>query len=111
MRRRGMENDYHQLTEQLAQDAQTAVRQLNFSARSMAIQDRLLVNNSGYLRTMKDDFRRGVKSESDVDQIQLNVYDSEVNASNARMDYLLKIGDFLGALNEDPIVANLPFKS
>jgi outer membrane protein TolC len=111
IRRRTMESDYQQLTAQLAQDAQTAVKQINFSARNMSIQDRLLVSNGGYLNTVKEDFRRGVKSDSEVGQVQLNVYDAEINASSARMDYLLKIGDFLGTLNEDPIVANLPAKS
>ena len=110
IRRRQLESGYRQLTEELAQNAQSAVKQINFSARNMAINDRLLGNNLGYLKTMREDFRRGVKSDSDVTQVQLNVYDSEWNAINARADYLLKIGDFLGALNEDPIVANLPGK-
>ena len=33
-RRRQVENDYRSLTEQLAQQAQTQVKQINFSARS-----------------------------------------------------------------------------
>ena len=107
IRRRLLENNYRQLTEELAQNAQSAVRQINFSARNMAISDRLLVNNSGYLNTIRDDFKRGVKSESDVGQVQLNVYDAEINASNARADFMVRIGEFIGTLNEDPIVANL----
>ena len=110
IRRRILENDYHQLTEQLAQDAQAAVKQINFAARTMSIYDRLSVSNQGYLNTTREDFRRGVKSDSDVGQVQLNVYDAEISAANARSDFLMKIGDFLGVLNADPIVANLPVK-
>lgn len=110
IRRRLLENSYRQLSEDLAQNAQLAVRQINFSARNMAIQERLLVNSSSYLGTVKEDFRRGVKSESDVSQVQVSVYDAEINASNARADVFLRTGEFLGSLNEDPIVANLPVK-
>jgi outer membrane protein TolC len=110
IRRRQKENTYRQMTEQLKQDAQTAVKQINFSARNMAINDRQLTSSLGYLNTVKDDFHRGVKSESDVGQVQLTVYDAEFNAANARSDFLIRIGDFLGVLNEDPIVANLPAK-
>lgn len=108
IRRRQKENTYRQMTEQLGQDAQTAVKQINFAARGMSIQNRLLVSNQGFLNSVKEDFRRGVKSESDVGQVQLNVYDAEWNAANARADFLVKNGEFLGLLNEDPIVANLP---
>ena len=111
IRRRTLENDYHQLTEQLAQDAQTAVKQINFAARNMAIYDRLFVSNQGYLNTTREDFKRGIKSEAEVGQVQLGVFDAELNANNARADYLLQVSAFLGTLNEDPIVANLPSKS
>ena len=110
IRRRQLESDYHTLTEQLAQDAQTAVKQINFSARTMAIADRALKANVSYLGSMTEDFHRGVKSQEDVSQVQLTVYDAEIGAGNARTDYLLRIGEFLGTLNEDPIVANLPAK-
>lgn len=110
IRRRMLENNYRQLTEQLAQNAQSAVKQINFSGRSMVISNRTLVSNQGYLNTTRDDFRRGVKSESEVGQIQLNVYDAEISAANARIDFFNRVGDFLGVLNADPIVANLPVK-
>lgn len=108
--RRQLEGSYQQMTEQLAQDAQAAVKQINFTARNMAILDRQLVSTLGYLRTMQEDFRRGVKSESDVGLVQISAYDSELYASSVRNEYLIRIGDFLGTLNEDPIVANLPVK-
>jgi outer membrane protein TolC len=110
LRRRILENNYHQMTEQLAQDAQSVVKQINFSARNMAISDRQLTSSLGYLNSVKEDFRRGVKSESDVGQVQLNVFDAELNAANARADFLVRNGDFLGLLNADPIVSNLPSK-
>jgi outer membrane protein TolC len=110
IRRRALENNYHLLTEQLAQDAQSAVKQINFSARTMAIFNRQLTSNQGYLNTMKEDFRRGIKSEADVGQVQLNVYDAEINANNARADFFVRNCELLGVLNEDPIVANLPVK-
>lgn len=106
--RRRLENTYLQVTERLVQDAQTQVKTINFAARNMAIYDRMLVSNEGYLRTARDDFKRGVRSEAEVSQIQLSLYDSEINAVNARSDYLMKVGEFLGTIVGDPAVANLP---
>lgn len=101
-RRRQMENDYRVLTERLAQDAQTQVKQLGFAARNMSITDRQLVNNEGALKSVEEDFRRMTKSESDVSLAQLALFDAKVSAANARLDYLVKTGDFLGTLMEDP---------
>lgn len=109
-RRRQMEYDYRQLTERLALDAQSQVKQINFSARNMSITDRFLTSGEGNLRSVQDEFRRGVKSDTDVSLAQLYLEDTEINASNARIDYLLKIGDFLGTIMEDPILANVTEK-
>ncbi|HEY4248047.1 MAG TPA: TolC family protein [Lacunisphaera sp.] len=106
--RRRLENNYLQVTERLVQDAQTQVKLINFAARNMVIYDRLLVSNTGYLQTARDDFKRGVKSEAEVSQIQLSLYDAQINAANTRSDYLMKVGDFLGTVVGDPAVANLP---
>jgi len=109
-RRRQLESDYRQLTERLAQDAQTQVRQINFAARDMSIKDRFLVSGEGYLRTVQDDFRRGAKSEADVNQAQIGLFDAQINATLARSDYLYKVGDFLGTVVNDPVLANLAEK-
>ena len=106
-RRRQMENDYKDLTERLAQQAQTNVKQIDFAARSMAILDRALVSSGGNLKTKQDDFARGVSSEDDVSQARLALFDAEINAYNGRIDYLYRTGDFLGTIMEDPVLANL----
>ena len=106
-RRRQLENDYRQLTARLAQDAQTQVKLINFSARNMSIYDRFLSNGEGALQSVQQEFKRGVKSEADVSQAQLSLYDAQINAHNARADYLLKTGDFLGTIMEDPVLANV----
>jgi outer membrane protein TolC len=106
--RRHLENTYLQVTERLAQDAQTQVKSIGFAARNMSIYNRLLISNTDYLRTARDDFKRGVRSEAEVSQIQLGLYDAQINAANARSDYLMKVGEFLGTVVGDPAVANLP---
>jgi outer membrane protein, multidrug efflux system len=107
---RQMENDYRELTERLAQQAQTAVRQINFTARSMSIADRGVVACEGSLRTRQDDFARGVTSEADVNAARLALYDARINANNNRNEYLGRIVDFLGLVFEDPVVANVSDK-
>ena len=109
-RLRQTENDYRQLTQRLALDAQSQVKLINFSARNMSITDRFFTSAGGNFREAQDDFRRGVKSDTDVSLAQLYLDDSEINANNARIDYLLKIGDFLGTIMEDPVLANVTEK-
>ena len=109
-RRRQMENDYRDLTERLGQQAQAQSRQIYFSARNMSINDRFLTAGEGNLKTRQDEFKRGAISEADVSLAQLGLFDAQVNAYNARADYLLKVGDFLGTLTEDPALANVAAK-
>jgi outer membrane protein TolC len=109
-RRRQLENDYKEMTERLAQQAQTQAKQINFSARYMSITDRFMVSSEGNLKTRQDEFRRGIMSESDVSLAQLALYDAQINGYNGRIDLMAKIGDFLGTIMEDPIVANAPVK-
>ncbi|WP_438479463.1 TolC family protein [Oleiharenicola lentus] len=107
-RRRSNENQYRILTEQLAADAQTQVKMLNFSARNMSIADRMLISAVGSYEARQAEFARGVISESNVTQDRLSYYDARINAINTRIDYLLKTGDFLGLVAEDPVLANAP---
>lgn len=106
-RLRQMENDYKELTERLAQQAQTHVKQIDFSARSMAILDRAVVASEGSLKTRQDDFARGNSSEDDVNQARLALFDAQINAYNGRNDFMYRTGDFLGTIMEDPVVANV----
>ena len=107
-RHRQMENDYKDLTERLAQQAQTHVRQINFAARSMAILDRTLVSVEGFLKSKQDDFARGTSSEDEVNLARLSLFDAQISAYNGRNDFLYRTGEFLGTVMEDPVVANLP---
>lgn len=109
-RKRILENDYRQLTERLAQDAQTQAKLAEFSGRSMSITDRLLVSGEGNLRAKNEEFNRGVRSEAEVNQAKLSLYDAQINAFSARRDYLMSTGDFLGTIMEDPVLANLTQK-
>jgi outer membrane protein TolC len=107
LRRRQMETDYRLLTEQLAQQAQVQAKQVNFAARSMKISDVALVTAGGNLKSKQDEFARGVIAESEVSMIQLALYDAQLNAFTSRMDYLNRIGDFLGTVAGDPVVSNV----
>lgn len=106
-RRRQMENDYRVLNERLAQDAQTQVKYVGFSARNMSLADRQLVNSEGAVKSVEEDFRRQTKAEADVSQARLALFDAQLGAANARIDYMLKTGEFLGTIMEDPVLANV----
>jgi len=103
-----MQNDYQQLTERLTQQAQTQVKQINFSARRMAISDRGLTASENTLKAREDDFKRGVASDADVSQARLALYEAEIAAFYGRMEFLSRTGDFLGTIAEDPVLNYLP---
>jgi outer membrane protein TolC len=107
-RRRQLENDYDELTARLAQQARAQARQIYFSARTMSIDDRFLTSSEGNLRVRQDDFARGVISEAEVSLAQLSLFDTQINTYTARIDFLIKTGEFLGMLDEDPVVVNAP---
>lgn len=106
-RQRQLEGDYAELNDRLARLAQSQLKQINFAARSMAISDRGLTSGEGNLRAKTEEFRRGVVSEADVSVAELHLLDARINGYSSRIDYLSKVGDFLGTLNEDPVVAGV----
>jgi outer membrane protein TolC len=109
-RRQQVENEYKGLTDRLAREAQAQAKSLDFSARGMSLTDRILVAAAGSFQVRKAEFARGVVSENDVTQANLAYFEALINADNARIDYLLRTGEFLGTIAEDPVVANLPAK-
>jgi outer membrane protein TolC len=109
-KRRQVENEYNEALDRLTRQAQSQVKQINFAARSMAITDRALVSGEGNLRAKQEEFRRGTAAEADVTWAEIHLIDAKINAFGARMDYLGKVGEFLGTLNDDPVVAGLNSK-
>ena len=53
---------------------------------------------------------RGVASETQVNQAKLELFDALISAYSARRDYLINVGDFLGLVVQDPVVANVANK-
>ncbi|MBA4135802.1 MAG: hypothetical protein C0518_00635 [Opitutus sp.] len=109
-RRRQIETDYAQVLDRLGQQAQSLAKQMDFAARAMSIADRGLASGEGNLRTKQGEFQRGSASETDVAQAGIQLLDARIGAYVARLDYLTKVGEFLGTLNEDPVVAALSIK-
>ena len=106
-RRRQLESDYRQLTDRLAADASSTTKQIGLSARSMAVSERLLVSSEGNLKVREEEHGRGVRSDAEVSLAKVGLYDAQINALTARREYLLSVGDFLGLVVEDPVLANV----
>jgi outer membrane protein TolC len=106
-RKRQLANDYAQMADRISQQAQIQAKHLEFSARYMVISDRALSAAESNLKAKQEEFARGVATETDVSVTTTSLYDAMIGAYNARVDYLLKTGDFLGTVNADPAVANL----
>jgi outer membrane protein TolC len=109
-RRRQHENEYSDMHERLAAQAQSQSKQIYFSSRNLSIQERFLDSAVGNLRSKQDEFKRGLISDADVSQVTLYLYDTRIATGNARADYYQKVGELLGTLNNDPVVTNAPVK-
>lgn len=106
-RLRQMRTDYKVLTDRLAQQAQTNLRLIDFSARNMSITDRALLSGESNLKTKQEEFGRGVRSEEDVNLARITLYDAQINAGNGRSDFLNRVGEFLGTIMADPVLDNV----
>jgi outer membrane protein TolC len=109
-RRRQLQNDYVQMKDRLSEQAQVQVRQLEFAARTMSIADRNLEGAYGLVQTRQDEFKRGIGTETEIAIADLALFDARIAAYNQRIDYLIRVGDFLGTLAQDPVVSNLSIK-
>ena len=106
-RRRQLENDYEETRGRLAQHAQLQVRQLQLSARSLAIAERTLTNTHEMLDVTRAETVAGRRTEAEVAQAELALIDAQVQAFQARSDLMLKLADFLGTVNADPVLQTL----
>lgn len=104
-RKRKAQLDYNEAVDRLVRQARTQVRQLEFSQRNLAFVDRALASARGLVPTRRDEVARGLASESDLALAELAYYDARIQAFYARMDILMRTGDFLGTLNRDPVLA------
>jgi len=58
----------------------------------------------------KQEFQRGVASEDAVTTAQMGLYEAQLNAYVSRSEYYAQLGEFLGTVVEDPVLANLSGK-
>ncbi len=110
-RRRQAEINYDEARATLSEQTRAQLKQLEFSSRSMELANRILESNQGNVAGRKDDLSRGLVSEAEVNAAKLGLVDAQINASTSRFDYLMKAGDFLSMMLEDPALQNLPKSS
>ena len=78
--------------------------------RFATVNERLIEASEGNLNARREDFQRGVSSEDEVANAQLNVYDNRLMAFSSRQDYYNQVTAFLGTIAEDPVLKNIPAK-
>lgn len=107
-RRRQLERNLADQKADLVQAVQNQKRQIEFSARNLAIVEKLLESSTSGFQIAQEDLKRGLVSEASVDATHLSFYDSQINAYQARNDYLMKVADFLSTTQKDPALDRLP---
>jgi outer membrane protein TolC len=110
-RRRQLEENYRNQTEDVIATVKTQMRQLDYAARNLAIVEKMLGSARNVLTARKEDIGRGIASDTDVNAAQLSFYDWELAAYGARNDYLLRVARLLSATQKDPALINVPIQT
>jgi outer membrane protein TolC len=108
IRRRQLERAYQEQSADTIAGVRKQLRELEFSSRGLVIVEKLLGSSAAYVRIKGEDQGRGLASETDVQVARLGYQDSQINAYNARADYLMKVAELLSTIQKDPILANIP---
>lgn len=101
-RQRQLEQSYKDMTATLQEQARSQFTQLGFSVRAMEITDLLLGMSETSLKSRQKDLAQGLASEADVNVIQQGLFDSRLNAFNNRIDFLMRLTEFLSTVAKDP---------
>jgi len=106
-RRRQLEENYRNQTADTIAAIKTQMRQLEFTARNLAIVERMLGSAGDMLAAKKEDLARGVSADADVNAAQLAYYDWQLSAYGARNDYMMRVARLLSATQHDPALSNV----
>lgn len=106
-RKRQLEQGYKQYTEALAQDAQRAAKQVELASRQMQITDRMLASSANFINFRREDFKRGLASETDIANAESGHKTMIATSANARYNYLMRVIEFVGVIGEDPALSHV----
>jgi outer membrane protein TolC len=109
-RRRQLERNRRELTADLAEQARTKLRQLQYSERALEISARLLRVAEGGVSGTRDNVSRGLAAETDLRAAEYNLSSAQIDTYSARYDYIMKLCDLLSFLHLDPALENLPVR-
>jgi len=77
-------------------------RRLDFEARALSIQEKLLENESERLEWIRENTETQKLSESQLEEAERGILRSEADAIAARARYLVAYSEFASALGQDP---------
>lgn len=108
LRRRELQRAFEEQSTEVVAAIKKQMRELEFSARSLVIIEKLTGSAAIYLKVKEEDQERGIASATDVQAARLGYQDSQIAAFTARADYLMKVSDLVSAMQKDPLLANIP---
>jgi outer membrane protein TolC len=106
--KRANERNLQTYLDQTLEQARYMGRQVEFSARALALTEERFGFAVGNLQRVKDNLKLGVGSQGDVDQATANFYQWQAIAFSARIDFFSRWSDYLSLLNIDPVLNNIP---
>lgn len=110
LRRQQLERTYEEQSGEFRSGLRQQMTEIEFSARNLAIVEKLLASSDAYMVIKTEDQKRGLASESELQSARLGLKVSQINAYNARAEYLMKVTEYVSAIQMDPVLMNLPAK-
>jgi outer membrane protein TolC len=107
-RRRQLERNLADQKADFVQSIRSQQRQIEFSARNLAIVEKLLESSKSGYEIAQEDLKRGLLSDATLDNNRLSYMDTQINTYLARDEYIMKVADFLSTTQQDPALAKLP---
>ncbi|MCC5022883.1 MAG: TolC family protein [Candidatus Synoicihabitans palmerolidicus] len=107
-RLRSAEASIGQKKAQLVDDAQTIGRQLKYHAIGVDIANQELQSARNHLNYITQQFDRGEAAVSDMNSATVNLLDSWRTTMQARLNYWLRVLDFLQLVDDDPFTDTMP---
>ncbi len=107
LRQRQLEEERDDRRREISEAVQSQMRQINFSARSMALSESNLDQYNLFVKKKADDIAFGASAPSELDGITIARDAVLIQAMIQRSDLMVRMAEFLSTIGRDPALASV----
>jgi outer membrane protein TolC len=106
--KRTNERNLQTYLDQTIEQARYLERQVEFSARALALAEERFAGGDEGIKQAKDNLKLGTGSQAAVDQATAGFYQAQALVFSARIDFFWHWSDYVSLLGIDPVLNSLP---